>query len=78
MTTFRSDELFMGIVSLAAAPWILWTVQRGVRLGKLPIGRDYVLREERAGAFNVLLALYIVAAAMMAFIGLDLLFGITL
>ena len=66
----------MGIVALAAVPWIVWTLQRGLKDKQLPIGRDYVRRNERPGAFRMLLAFYIAAALMMAFIGFDLLVGI--
>ena len=73
MTTFRSEDLIVGIVSLGLVPWIGWTVQRGVRAGRLPIGRAYVARAERPGAFHVLLVAYAVAAIGAAAIGFDLL-----
>jgi len=56
----------------------VWTISRGLREGKLPIGRAYVRRDERAAPFWVLLALYVAAAGMAVFISLDLLFGPTL
>ena len=68
----------MGIVALAAVPWIVWTLRRGLRQERLPIGRSYVHREERPGAFRTLFVFYIAAALMMAFIGLDLLVGVDL
>ena len=73
MTTFRSEDLLVGIVSLGLVPWIGWTVQRGLRAGRLPIGRAHVARAERPGAFNLLLAAYALAAIGAAVIGLDLL-----
>jgi hypothetical protein len=43
----------------------------------LPIGRGYVRRDERPGPFRALLASYVVAILLMAFVGLDLIFGFT-
>jgi len=43
----------------------------------LPVGRGYVRREERPGPFRALLASYVVAILLMAFIGIDLIFGLT-
>lgn len=67
----------VGIVAAAIVlPWTVWTIVRGLRDGRLPIGRGHVLRDERAAPVWVLLAFYAAAAAMAAFIALDLLFGI--
>ena len=73
MTTFRSEDVLVGLVALGLVPWIGWTVQRGLRAGRLPIGRGHVARAERPGAFNALLAAYGLAAVGAAAIGLDLL-----
>ncbi len=79
MTTFRSEDTLVGIIAaLVVVPWTVWTISHGLRDGKLPIGRAYVRRDERAAPFWVLLALYVAAAGMAAFISLDLLFGPTL
>ncbi len=79
MTTFRSEDTLVGLIAaVVVVPWTLWTISRGLRDGKLPIGRAYVRRDERAGPFWVLLALYVGAAGMALFISLDLLFGPTL
>jgi uncharacterized membrane protein len=76
MTTFRSEETLVGIITLASVPWIVWTLARGVRAGRLPIGRAYVRRDERRAAFAAVFACYAAAALLMAFIALDLLVGI--
>jgi hypothetical protein len=76
MTTFRSEETLVGIIGLALLPWIAWTIRRAFREERLPIGRAYVRRDERPGAFRVLLGLYAVAGLLVAFIALDLLFDI--
>lgn len=77
MTTFRSEEALVGIIALGAVGWIVWIVRRGLRDLRLPIGKGHVDRAERPGAFHALTAFYIAAAFLMAFIGFDLLVGIT-
>ena len=74
MTTFRSENVLVGLIAAAVVPWIGWTLARGLRDGKLPIGRADVRRDERQGPFNLLLRFYVVAAAMAGMIALDLLF----
>ncbi len=72
-----SEDLVVGLMALGLVlPWIAWTVQRGLRNGRLPIGRAYVLRDERRGAFNSLLALYVAISALSVFIAVDLIFGL--
>jgi hypothetical protein len=78
MTTSRSDELIVGVIALGLIPWIGWTVARGLKNKRLPIGRGYVERAERTAPFVVLLTFYSAAAVMAAYIGLDLLFGVKL
>lgn len=69
------EDLLVGLVCLGLVPWIGWTVSRGLRDGRLPIGRAYVRHEERRGAFVTLLVLYVFAALGMAWIAVDLLTG---
>ena len=76
MTTFRSENVLVGLIAAAVVPWIGWTLARGLRDGRLPIGRAYVRRDERQGPFSLLFSLYVVAALMAAVIALDLLFGL--
>ena len=77
MTISRSEDLLVGVIAaLIVLPWSVWTVVRGLRDRRLPIGRGHVRRDERAVPFWVLLAFYAAAAAMAAFIALDLLFGV--
>jgi hypothetical protein len=71
----------MGVAALCLLvilPWIAWTVRRGLANQRLPIGRGTVERAERPGAFRVLLALYVVAGLLIAFIAVDLLVGVDL
>ena len=76
MTTFRSEDVVVGIIAFAAVPWIVWILARARRERRLPIGRTYVHRDERPGAFRVLLLFYMASAALMLFISLDLLLGL--
>jgi hypothetical protein len=76
MITSRSDDLLVGIIGLGLIPWIGWTLRRGLRDGRLPIGRAYVRRDARRGAYNVLLGFYLIAMLVVGFIGLDLIFGL--
>jgi hypothetical protein len=78
MTTFRSEDLLVGLLSLGVVPWIAWTIARGLREGRLPIGRAYVRRDERRGAFASLLVVYVVCAGIAAVISADLLLGLGL
>ena len=77
--TGRTDDLLVGVLCLVVVlPWIAWTVRRGLANGRLPIGRGYVERAERPGAFRGLLAFYFVAGLLVAFIAVDLLVGVNL
>ena len=76
MITSRSDDLLVGLIGLGLLPWIGWTLHRGMRDGRLPIGRTYVRRDERRGAYRMLLTLYVAAALLVAYITLDLLFDV--
>ena len=79
MTTFRSENTLVGFVAGAVVlPWVVLTLARAVREGRLPIGRGYVLRAERPGAYWVLFGFYAASAVLAAVIALDLLFGVKL
>ena len=78
MTTFRYDEAFVGLVALGVVVWLGFRLWRGLGEGWLPIGKGRLARDERPGAFRALFAFYVVAALLMAFIGLDLLVGLEL
>ena len=71
MTTSLSEEHLVGLVALGVIPWIGLTLRRGLRDGRLPIGRTYVIRGERPSVFAVLAALYVGAAILMAWISYD-------
>jgi hypothetical protein len=73
MTTSLSEDHLVGLVALGVVPWIGWTLQRGLREARLPIGRTAVMRDERPAVFAAIAALYVAAAAVMAWISYDLL-----
>jgi hypothetical protein len=75
MTTFRSENVLVGLIAGALVPWISLRLIRGLRDGRLPLGRNYVSRDERAGAFRALFAFYVASAVAALFISVDLLFG---
>ncbi|TMJ16281.1 MAG: hypothetical protein E6G94_04670 [Alphaproteobacteria bacterium] len=74
---FAGENLVFGLIAACLVPWILWTLERGVRNGRLPVGRAYVDRAERPGAYRFLLCLYAAAAFGVGFIAVDLLFNIS-
>ena len=76
MGGFRADEAVVGLIALVSIAWIVSLLKRAQVSGRLPIGRGQVIRNERPGAFRFLFALYVLAALVMLYIGLDLLFGI--
>jgi len=73
MTTSLSEDHLVGLVAIGVIPWIGWTLRRGLREARLPIGRTYVVRGERPSAFATLAILYVAAAMLMAWISYDLL-----
>jgi hypothetical protein len=78
MTTFRSEEVLVGIVALALLPFLALRLVRGVRDGQLPLYRTRVGREIGAARFNFLLALNALALVIVAVVAADLLLGLGL
>ena len=74
----RSADTLVGLVALLLVPWLVWTMQRGLREGRLPVARSYVRRAERPGAFHVMLVLYLAILVTVTMIAADLLFGLNL
>ena len=75
MTISRSEDVFVGVVALVLVPWTARVVMRGLREGRLPLGRSYIGRD-RPGAFATLIAFYAAAGIMAGFIAMDLLLKI--
>ncbi len=78
MTTFRSEEMLVGLIGLALLPMIVWRIVRGVREGRLPIYRTYLARDEGQAKFNALLGLHALSFLVVAAIAADLLFNLGL
>jgi len=74
----RGTDIVIGLIALLLVPWLLWTMRRGLRDGRLPIARSYVERAERPGAFRFMLVLYLAILVGVIVIAADLLFGLNL
>lgn len=68
--------MLVGLIAFATVPWIISILVRGRRDQRLPIGRGYVREDERPGAYRVLLLVYMVCAALMLFVSVDLMLGL--
>lgn len=71
-------DIVIGLLAALLVPWLIWTMRRGLREGRLPIGRTYVHRAERPGPFWFMFALYVAILLTVAMIAADLLFGLNL
>ena len=78
MTTFRSEEMLVGVIGLALLPMIALRMARGLREGRLPIYRTYLTRDAGAAKFNALLGLHALSFLVVAAIAADLLFNLGL
>ena len=78
MTTFRSEDVLVGLAALALIPMIGWRIFRGLRHGRLPIYRSYLNRRENRTKFNVLLALHALTLVLVAAVSADLLLNLGL
>ena len=73
MTTFRSEDLLVGLVALVLIPLIGLRIARGFRTGRLPLYRTYFARESGQAKFNFLLALHALSLIVIAAVAADLL-----
>jgi hypothetical protein len=78
MTTFRSEDVLVGVIGLALLPLIAHRILRGLREGRLPVYRTYLSRDEGAAKFNALLGLHALSFLIVAVIAADLLFNLGL
>jgi hypothetical protein len=76
MSEFAGEDALVGLMAAGSVFWVLAVLQRGLREARLPIGRAYVRRDERPGAFRTVAVLYGASALLLAFIAVDLLFNI--
>jgi hypothetical protein len=78
MTTFRSEDLLVGIIGLILLPLIATRLIKGLREGRLPLYRTYVRREEHRAKFAMLLGVHSLSFFIVAAITADLLLGLRL
>lgn len=78
MTTFRSEDLLVGLIGLALLPFIANRVLKGLREGRLPLYRTYLTREEGGAKFNALLGVHAFSFILVAGITADLILGLRL
>ena len=78
MTTYRSEDLLVGLISLALLPLIGMRILRGLREGRLPAYRTYVRRDESAAKFAVLMGMHVISFLLVAAIAADLLLSLDL
>jgi hypothetical protein len=76
MTTFRSEDVLVGLVGLVLLPLIANRVLRGLREGRLPVYRTYLLREDGEAKFMALLGLHVVSFFIVGLIAADLLLNL--
>ena len=78
MNSSTPDELLVGAVALILVPLIGRRILRGIRTGRLPLYRTYILREDDRAKFGVLLAIHGLSLLLVALIAADLLFNLDL
>ena len=78
MNSATSEELLVGAIALILVPLIGWRILRGIRTGRLPLYRTYIMREDDRAKFGFLLALHGLSLLLIAAIAADLLFNLDL
>jgi len=74
----RSEDILVGLLALALLPLIGWRIVRGLRDGRLPLYRTYLVREEDKAKFAVLLGLHGLSFILIGAVAADLLLGLGL
>jgi hypothetical protein len=78
MTTFRSEDVLVGLIGLGLLPLIALRMLRGLREGRLPLYRTYVRRDEDGAKFAFLLGVHAISFLIVAAIAVDLLLNLGL
>ena len=76
MTTFRSEDVLVGLLALVLVPLIGLRIVRGLRDGRMPLYRTYVDRDAGGGRFILVLGLHVLSLLLVALIAADLLLGL--
>lgn len=75
----RGDDMMVGVIALLVVPYLILRVAKALRSGEVPLYRTRLSRAEAGAAkFNLLVALNMIGAIILAVIGVDLLFGLGL
>ncbi len=78
MTTFRSEDVLVGLIGLGLLPLIAYRLWRGLREGRLPIYRTYFDRHENKAKFGMLVGIHLLSLILVAAIAADLLLNLGL
>jgi hypothetical protein len=78
VTSWRSEELLVGLITLALVPLIGLRIARGLREGRLPLYRTWLERDQDRLKFGLLLVLHGISLLMVSLISADLLLGLGL
>ncbi len=73
-----NEDFMVGLVALVLVLLIGWRIVRGVRVGRLPVYRTYIERDEDGGKFAALLVLHVVSMLVVGAVAADLLLGLNL
>ena len=74
-----TDNFLIGLLALALLPVIGWRIWRAIRYGQIPLYKTRIRRAEAGAAkFNTLLVLNGLLFLLVAFVAVDLLFGLGL
>jgi hypothetical protein len=77
--TFNGDSFLIGLLALALLPVLGWRIWRAIRSGQIPLYKTRINRDEAGPAkFNTLLVLNGLLFLLVAFVAVDLLFGLGL
>lgn len=72
----QPEDLIVGLIALAVAPFIALRIARGLGEGQLPLYRVRVGREIGTARFNFLLGLHVLSLLLILVIAADLLLGL--
>ena len=73
-----SEQMLVGLITLALVLLIFLRIRRGLRDGRLPVYRTYVNRDEQPGRFRAMLIPHSLSLLLVAVIAADLLLGLDL
>jgi hypothetical protein len=75
---FLTSDFLVGLIGLVLVVLIALRIRRGLRDGRMPVYRTYILRNEQPGRFRFMLVMHILSFVIVAAIAADLLLGLDL